>query len=418
MPGDKSVSHRALMFSALCEGEALLRGLTGNADVTATRDCLAQMGIRFESQPDGSLRVHGRRRWEAPPHLLDCRNSGTSMRLLAGILSAQPFGSVLSGDVSLCKRPMGRIIKPLGQMGAHINSFMDNGLPPLVIQPTEGGLHGIAYELPMASAQVKSALMLAGLFADGETRLKEPEASRDHTERLLRHLGADVKTEADGAILLPGRQIDRLQARDLTVPGDPSSAAFFTVAALGVPGSSIRLENLCLNPGRIGLFEALKRVGADIRYENQRLRHEEPVGDVIVQASVLKGDLHIAAGEVPALVDEIPVLAAAALFLEGTLTVSGAEELRHKESDRIQTLAEELGKLGVNVAVQPDGFVIAQDPARRLGTPVAPLESHHDHRIAMMLRTVNRIMDSELWPMHGEEWTDVSFPGFREMLYR
>lgn len=416
IPGDKSISHRVLMLSALASGRSTLRNVFYNADVAATRDCLRQLGVGIEEVSPAETRVIGRGLLEAPENVLDCRNSGTSMRLLAGILAAQPFGSVLTGDASLCRRPMQRIITPLNRMGGRIGSLLEEGFAPLAIEPATDGLHGIAYELPMASAQVKSALLLAGLYAQGETRLREPGHSRDHTERLLRHLGVTLHT-ADGALILPGGQIETLPAGTLSVPGDPSSAAFFAVAALCIPGSCIRMPGICLNPGRIGLFEALKRVGADIRYENERLEAGEPVGDVVVQASALKGDLVITAAEVPALIDEIPLLIAAGLFLTGTLTITGAEELRHKESDRLAAMASELGKLGAPVEVLPDGLILSGPLAENLHAPVQPLESHHDHRVAMVLATLNRIMDPERWPLQGAAWMDVSFPGFEQVMF-
>ena len=425
MPGDKSISHRTLIFGALGQGESRIRGLSGNADVLATRDCLTALGVPVITDGE-EIRIgspDGYRDWRAPQGELDCMNAGTAMRLLSGLLVAQPFASVLTGDASLRKRPMGRVIEPLSLMGANIEGSpcegkTGNQFAPLSIgAASASGLRGIAYNLPVASAQVKSAILLAGLFAEGETRLTEPAASRDHTERMFAALGITLQIDGD-TCRLPGGQIDQLQASDFLVPGDPSSAAFFVVAALCIPGSSIRLPDINLNPGRTGLIDALKTVGADIRIENERLVCGEPLGDLVVNASELKGKLRIAGDLVPALIDEIPILAVIGVFLNGQLIVQNAEELRHKESDRIETVVNELAKLGIPVAATPDGFVMEGPLTGKVQAPSAVLSSHHDHRIAMMLRVLNRAVSTEDWPMDGEEWTSVSFPGFRELLYR
>jgi 3-phosphoshikimate 1-carboxyvinyltransferase len=415
VPGDKSVSHRALMFSAIAQGTSRICGLADNADVLATRQCLEALGTQITEEP-GSLSVQGNALLKQATHPLDAANSGTTIRLMSGILGAQSFTTTIAGDESLSKRPMGRILEPLQKMGIRISSIGGNNFPPLQIDPAPDGLSGIDYRLPIASAQVKSAILLAGLYAQGQTILEEPHPSRDHTERMLRYAGIDLQQNGN-RLILPDQQIHKLRAREWEVPGDSSSAAFLAVAALCIPGSEIRIQNVGLNPGRIGFIEVLRQAGANIQVENEHLACGEPVGDLVVKASALKGDLTITAEQVPALIDELPILSVAGLFVEGSLTVEGAEELRHKESDRIQTMAEEFAKLGYAMETRPDGFRIVGTDFRATA-PQAMLSSHQDHRIAMSLMTLNRIVSgTHRWEMEGREWMNVSFPAFETLLF-
>lgn len=425
VPGDKSISHRALLLSAVSPGESRITGLSRNRDVMATRTCLKTLGLAIRDEGKDVI-VSGRPFFSPPENkgILDAQNSGTTMRLLAGLLCAQPFESRITGDDSLRRRPMKRIIDPLRTMGADISGDRDNRYAPLLIRPAAGGLYGIHYEMPMASAQVKSAVLLAGLYATGDIGIVEPEPSRDHTERMLTYMGAELQYD-DAQIHMKAKQIDRLQPRDWDVPGDPSSAAFLVAAAISIPGSDLLLKNIGLNPYRIGMLTVLKEAGAHIEVKNEHTRCGEPVGDLHVRASSLRGHLHVTAETVPALVDELPILAACALYLNGSLTVTGAEELRLKESDRITALETEFAKLGIDIVATEGGFTVSGNPARDIPPPAETLDAHGDHRIAMALWTLSRIAAARSgkpadWPMgwkiRGEEAMDVSFPGFKDVL--
>lgn len=422
LPGDKSIGHRALLLASLCPGISQIDNLPGNDDVRATRQCLSTLGVGFESLGEGCWRVDAPPRFTQPPEALatlDCLNSGTSMRLLTGLLCTQGLRVTLNGDAGLSRRPMGRIIAPLQQMGAHVSGADGDTRAPIAITPSPHGLHGIDYAMPTASAQVKSALLLAGLFAGGVTRVREPLPTRDHTERMLGYLGVPITRDAaSGALCVTGGSPQRrFSPVDWQVPGDVSSAAFFIVAALLTPDSSLTIRDVGLNPGRTGLIEALNRVGAELALAPTRQACGEPVGDLHVVTRALSGDLVIAAHDVPGMIDELPVLAVAGLFLDGTLTVRGAAELRQKESDRIAALAQELAKLGVAMDTFDDGFCLTGDPQRRLSPPQTPLSAHGDHRIAMALRVLNRIASPQaLWPLEGDAWANVSFPGFQQTL--
>jgi 3-phosphoshikimate 1-carboxyvinyltransferase len=374
IPGDKSISHRAVMLAALADGTSRIDGFLEGADTRATAAIFTRMGVRIEAPSPSRRIVHGVGigGLHAPAGVLDCGNAGTGMRLLAGLLAGQAFDSVLAGDESLSRRPMGRVIEPLSRMGARIEAE-EGGLPPLRIR---GGrrLHGIEFESPVASAQVKSAVLLAGLQAEGESSVREPHPTRDYTERMLSAFGADIEFSPGFARLRGG---PRLRATDVAVPADFSSAAFFIVAATLVPGSTLRLRAVGLNPRRTGLLAALRAMGADIAEERHASHGGEPVADLLVQHAPLRG-ITVPEALVADMIDEFPILAVAAACAEGTTVVSGAAELRVKESDRIAAMADGLRALGGHVEARPDGVLI-EGGALHGGT----ITSLGDHRIAM-----------------------------------
>ncbi len=405
VPGDKSVSHRAIMLGALAEGVTRVTGFLEGEDTRATARVFQQLGVRIDT-PSASERVihgvglHGLSATDAP---LDCGNAGTGMRLLSGALAGQAFDSTLVGDASLSKRPMKRVIEPLARMGAVIDSEA-GGLPPLRVR---GGqpLRGIDYTLPIASAQVKSALLLAGLYADGETVVREPHPTRDYTERMLAAFGWPIEFTPGFARLSGGH---RLRATDINVPADFSSAAFFIVAACIVPGSELRLEAVGMNPRRTGLLTALRRMGADIREENANEQGGEPVADLVVRHAPLHG-AEIGGDLVPDMIDEFPALFVAAACAEGHTVVRDAAELRVKESDRIATMAQGLRTLGIDVEEHPDGATITPGPL--LGGTV---DSHGDHRIAMSFAVAAQRAQGEV-RIGDVANVATSFPGFEEL---
>lgn len=407
VPGDKSISHRSLLFGSLAEGTTEVTGLLGSADVEATRSCLAALGVDIVAGNEaGTVLVHGRGLLglRPPEKTLDCMNSGTTMRLLLGILAGQPFTSRLTGDGSLRRRPMRRVAAPLEKMGAAITLTGGEYAPLSVAGKVP--LSPLDYSLPVASAQLKSALLLAGLFADGTTRLRGEIASRDHTERMLPRFGVAVRLETlpEGAVLsIAGKQ--RLQAARVAVPGDPSAAAFFMVAASLVEGADVVLPGVLLNPTRTGLLQVLRRMGASIDVE-KTASEPEPVGTLRIRPAKLFGTT-IAAAEVPALLDELPVFAIAAARAHGVTTVRGAQELRVKESDRIAELAAGLRAMGCEIETAPDGFTIS-GPQRFSGAVIDP---HGDHRICMAFAVAGLVADSPT-TLLGAECVDVSFPGF------
>ncbi|HEY1139518.1 MAG TPA: 3-phosphoshikimate 1-carboxyvinyltransferase [Lysobacter sp.] len=405
VPGDKSVSHRAVMLGAIAEGTTRIRGFLEGEDTRATARVFAQLGVRIDAPSAGErvvhgVGLHGLRGSGAP---LDCGNAGTGMRLLTGLLAAQPFDSTLIGDESLSKRPMRRVTEPLAAMGALIDSE-PGGLPPLRIH---GGadLRGVETTTAVASAQVKSALLLAGLYADGETIVREPHPTRDYTERMLAAFGWPIEF-APGVARLRGR--DRLTAVDVDVPADFSSAAFFIVAATLVPGSELRIEAVGMNPRRTGLLEALRLMGADIREENRQEQGGEPVADLVVRHAPLHG-IEVPVELVPDMIDEFPILFVAAVCAKGPTVVRGAAELRVKESDRIATMATGLRALGIEVQETPDGAVI--EGGRLRGGSV---ESHGDHRIAMSFAVAAQRTDGEV-RINDVANVATSFPGFVEL---
>ena len=402
IPGDKSISHRAVMLAALADGTSHVEGFLEGADTRATAAIFARMGVRIEA-PSASRRiVHGVGvdGLRAPAGVLDCGNAGTGMRLLSGLLAGQAFDSALAGDASLSRRPMGRVIEPLARMGARIEA-RDGGLPPLRIH---GGrrLHGIDFASPVASAQVKSAVLLAGLYAEGETSVHEPHPTRDYTERMLSAFGADIEFSPGFARLHGGQ---RLRATAIEVPADFSSAAFFIVAATLVPGSQLRLRAVGLNPRRTGLLAALRAMGADISEERHASHGGEPVADLVVCHAALRG---IAVPEVLVadMIDEFPILAVAAACAEGTTVVTGAAELRVKESDRIAAMADGLRTLGIHVETRPDGVLI--EGGTLTGGAVA---SVGDHRVAMAFAVAGQLARGDV-AIADVANVATSFPGF------
>ena len=407
VPGDKSISHRAVMLAAIADGTSRIDGFLEGADTRATADAFAAMSVRID-MPEPSVRiVHGVGidGLKAPQSPLDCGNAGTAMRLLAGLLAGQSFNSTLAGDASLSKRPMQRVIEPLHSMGAHIDS--NQGLPPLQITGGQS-LKGIEYDLPVASAQVKSALLLAGLYAGGETHICEPHPTRDYTERMLQAFGVDV-AYAPGHARLHGGQ--RLRATNVVVPADFSSAAFFIVAASLVAGSDIRIARVGMNPRRIGLLAVLQAMGADIRIENAGDQSGEPIADLIVRHAPLHG-IDVPVRHVADMIDEFPVLFVAAACASGTTRITGAAELRVKESDRIATMAKGLRTLGIRVDEAPDGATIHGGPLHG-----GHVDSHGDHRIAMAFAVAAQCANDEVF-VGDVGNVATSFPGFAETAER
>jgi len=409
VPGDKSISHRAVMLGALAEGDTRIENFLPGADCLSTVRCFKALGVRFSGpEADNTLIVHGRGidALHEPSDVLDAGNSGTTMRLMLGILSGLPFFSVLTGDASLRRRPMARVTAPLKQMGAQIDGRSGGETAPLAIRG--GRLHGINYTSPVASAQVKSALLLAGLFAEGETSITEPARSRDHTERMLQHFGVSPVVEGNTVKITGGR---KLRARPVPVPGDISSAAFLLVAASVVPGSDITINNVGVNPTRDGIIEVLQRMGADITLFNRRFAAGEPVADIRVRAAVLRG-VTVAGEVIPRLIDEIPVLAVAGALAEGETVIRDAAELKVKESNRIAAMVTELGKMGVDIGELPDGLVV-----RGSGRPPtgAVCDSHGDHRVAMAC-AVAGLAARGTTTVRDADCVDVSFPGFTGIL--
>jgi 3-phosphoshikimate 1-carboxyvinyltransferase len=405
MPGDKSISHRAVMLGALAEGKTVVTGLLEAEDVLRTLAAFRQMGVGIRGPKDDRVEIDGvgLRGLRAPTQPLDMGNSGTAMRLMAGILAAQRFDTELIGDASLTRRPMQRVVEPLNAMGATI-SAADGGRPPLYIG---GGrkLHGMRYALPVPSAQVKSAILLAGLYAIGETTVAEPAPTRDHTERMLRTFGYDVET-AGATVRLKGG--GRLRAATLQVPADISSAAFFLVGAAIAPGSQLLLPDVGLNPTRLGVLNILRLMGADVEILDSRTAGTEPVGNLRVTARKLRG-IHIPRDQVPLAIDELPAILIAAACADGETVLSGAEELRVKESDRIAAMAAGLTALGIDVREAPDGMIV-RGGALRGGV----VESHGDHRIAMAFAMAGLAAAGEVTVSDCKN-VDTSFPGFADL---
>jgi len=405
VPGDKSISHRAIMLSALAEGVSRIEGFLEGEDTRATARIFAQMGVRIEAPSLGERVVHGvgLRGLRAPEGVLDCGNSGTAMRLLCGVLAGQAFDSVLTGDESLSKRPMRRVTGPLAQMGAIIETA-EGGVPPLRVRGYQA-LHGIDYASPIASAQVKSAVLLAGLYAEGETAVNEPRPTRDYTERMLSALGWPITFEPGRARLTGGRA---LQAIDIVVPADFSSAAFFIVAASLVPGSELVLRDVGMNPRRTGLLHVLRAMGADIVEENRHEAGGEPVADLVVRHAELRG-IEVPVEHVADMIDEFPALFVAAACAEGVSTIRGAGELRVKESDRIAVMATGLRALGIRIDETPDGAVI-EGGALDGGA----VESHGDHRCAMAFAVAGAVARGVI-TIRDCANVATSFPGFVEL---
>ena len=398
LPGDKSISHRALMLGAMADGDSHLRGLSAGADVASTAACLRALGVEIEA---GRVRGSGMKGLRAAARPLDCGNSGTTMRLLAGLLAAQPFESELGGDASLSRRPMDRVVEPLARMGARAS------WPPLRVGGGPG-LYGIEYETPVASAQVKSAILLAGLYAGGVTEVVETIPTRDHTERMLRAMGADVKTSRGRSAVVFA---ERLAPLDLDVPGDLSAASFWLVAGGLVPGSRLRMTGVGLNPTRTAFLELLRRAGFAISVAAAGESGGEPVGTVEVGGGSELRPITLEGGDAAEMIDELPVLAVAATQLPGTSRISGAAELRVKESDRIAAMAESLTAMGADITATDDGWII-RGPRPLEG---ARVQSHADHRVAMAMAVAGMIADGDT-DVEGADCVEISYPGFFDQL--
>lgn len=416
VPGDKSITHRALMFSAAARGESRLRGLLPGADCRSTASVLRALGCDVPDLPaDGSeIRVHGRgiEAWTAPAEWLDCGNSGTTARLMMGLLASRPFVSMLTGDDSLRARPMRRITEPLARMGARFNEAGALGCLP--IEVVGGPLHSIDYVSPKASAQIKSAVLLAGLGAGVPVSVTEPMLSRDHTERLLEALGETVETvDADAGVRIHLRPSGcPLPPLEVEVPGDPSSAAFLIALALLADGGELHIRNVCINPTRTGFFRLVERMGGRIGMENARTAGGEPVADLVIRPASLRG-IEVVGGEVPDAIDEIPMLAVLAARAQGETRITGAGELRVKETDRIAAVAGNLRAIGVEAEELEDGIVVRGTEGPLAGR----VQAFHDHRIAMAFGVLGAQPGNAIEVDHPDV-VDVSFPGFWELLRR
>lgn len=407
IPGDKSISHRSIMFGAIAKGTTEIHNFLQGADCLSTIACFREMGVAVDN--DGSrVFVHGNglRGLKKPQSILDCGNSGTTTRLISGILAAQDFPVTLTGDASIQKRPMKRIMEPLSRMGANIRSIRGDGCAPLEI--TGSPLHGIHYQSPVASAQVKSAILLAGLYADGETRVTEPFVSRNHTELMLSCFGAQVRTEDTTAIIQPANE---LFGQHIVVPGDISSAAFFLAAGLMIPNSEILLRGVGINPTRDGMIRVCQAMGGDLTLSNVN-RQGEPTADILVRSSQLKGTV-IEGAIIPTLIDELPMIAAMACFARGDTIIRDASELKVKESNRIEVMVRNLSAMGADVEETRDGMVIHG------GKPLhgAVIDSRLDHRIAMTFAVTGSVADGET-EILGAECVHISYPGFYDDLAR
>jgi 3-phosphoshikimate 1-carboxyvinyltransferase len=409
VPGDKSISHRAILHNAIAEGEARIENLGPGDDVRTSAACMRALGVDIQEIDRCTYVVRGRgpSGLAEPDDVLDAGNSGTTARLLTGILAAQPFLTIMTGDESLRSRPMDRVIDPLRAMGANALGRRGDDYLPMAIRG--GDLRGIEYVLPMASAQVKSCLLLAGAFADGVTRLTEPSASRDHTERLLAAQGADIRVDGLDIAIRGGEE---LRTVDIVVPGDTSAAAFWVVAACIHPDAEVTVTNVGLSNGRTGFLDVLHDMGANVRLENRRVIGGEAVGDITARSSRLHG-VAIGGDLIPRLIDEAPILALAACFAEGTTVISDAQELRYKESDRIAVVVEELTKLGAQIDEQPDGMAITG--TRRLAGGEG--DSHKDHRMAMALAIAALVADEPVTVAQAGSVT-ISYPSFWDDLER
>ncbi len=409
VPGDKSISHRAVMLGAIAEGDTTIKGLLKGEDNMATLKAFRQMGVRIDEHKNGIVAIQGKglHGLQEPDDVIDTGNSGTTIRLLTGLLSGQEFFSVLTGDQYLRKRPMKRVVEPLSLMGAKIFGRENGNKAPLAIVGSK--LKGITYNSPVASAQVKSAILLAGLFADGITTVTEPTLSRDHTERMLAYFGAEVKRNGT-TVSIKGEQ--KLVGKEIEVPGDISSAAFFMVAALITKNSELLIKNVGINPTRTGIIDILQAMGGDLKIVNQREISGEPVGDIMIKSSKLKG-IEIKGGIIPRAIDELPIVVIAAAFAEGTTKIRDAKELRVKESDRIETMATHLKELGIQVTEFDDGMdIVGGRPKAAQG---AIFNSHCDHRVAMSMLVAGLATDKGV-QVFDIDCIDTSFPGFMELL--
>lgn len=409
VPGDKSISHRAVMFGALAEGTTEVTNFLQGADCLSTIRCFRQLGIEIDNNTsENKVMIRGKGLYglHKPNSILDVENSGTTMRLISGILSGQDFTATLIGDESIQKRPMGRIINPLKRMGADILSAKNNNCAPLLINSStrqRTGLQGIHYNSPVASAQIKSCVLLAGLYAEGETSVTEPSLSRNHTELMLSQFGATLHSNENTATILPK---PHLVGRNISVPGDISSAAYFIAAGLLVPNSELLIKNVGINPTRDGIIKVCKQMGADITLENVIDNGGEPVADILVRHSELHG-IEIGGSIIPTLIDEIPMLAILACFAKGTTTIKDAAELKVKESNRIDLMVENLTKMGADITATEDGMIIHGGKTLHCAT----IESKSDHRIAMSFAIANLMTKGEV-DIKDAHCADISYPNF------
>lgn len=405
IPSDKSISHRAVMFSSIAQGECIIRNFSSGADCHSTLNLFKNLGVNIEFLDEKTLKINSS--GVLHPSLdsvYDCGNSGTTMRLVSGILAGQSFNSMLVGDLSLSKRPMKRIIEPLTLMGADITS--ENGHAPLKIVGEK--LHGIVYPSKLASAQVKSCILLAGLNAEGKTTVSEPYTSRNHTENLFKYLDANIHIDGTSVTVEPSKLI----AKNIDIVGDISSAAFFIVAGLIVPNSDFTIKNVGLNHTRSGIIDIAKRMGGNIEILNKSTVSGEEVGDIRVKYTENLKSTVIEGEDIPRLIDELPVIAVLASQANGETIVRNAEDLRNKESDRIKCLVEELSKIGIKIEERQDGFIVRGKESIEGG---AELESYHDHRLAMSYYIAGLIAKNEI-AINGFEWTKISFPEFEELI--
>lgn len=408
IPGDKSVSHRSVMFGSIAKGTTEVHNFLQGADCLSTISCFQKMGVAIKRTGDRVvIQGNGLRGLKQPDGILDCGNSGTTTRLISGILAAQDFSVTLTGDASIQKRPMKRIMDPLSLMGADIRSVHNNGCAPLAITGTS--LHGIHYPSPVASAQVKSAILLAGLYADSETRVTEPYVSRNHTELMLSCFGADVHTEHTTAVIQPAKE---LYGTRILVPGDISSAAFFIAAGLMIPNSELLIQNVGINPTRDGILHVCRDMGASITLMNPKSGDGEPVADILVKTSSLHGAV-VGGAIIPTLIDELPMIAAMACLAEGDTVIKDAAELKVKESNRIDVMVRNLTAMGADVEETADGMIIHG------GKPLhgAVIDSKLDHRIAMTFAIAGCCAEGET-EILGAECVDISYPGFYQDLNR
>lgn len=409
VPGDKSISHRAVMLGSIADGVTEVEGFLEGEDNLATIEAFKNMGVGIKKKSNGTIVIHGvgLNGLKEPDDVIDAKNSGTTTRLLMGLLSGQSFFSVITGDDSLRRRPMKRVAEPLRKMGAHIDGRVGGEYLPVSI--TGARLKGITYKTPIASAQLKSALLLAGLYAEGETIIEEPEKSRDHTERMLKFFGADIETKGN---IVRIKKTKALKGSHIKVPGDISSAAFFMVASAITKGSELTIRGVGINPTRCGIISILKKMGAGVEIANNDGK-DEPSADIIVKSAKLKG-INIEAKELLPAIDEFPVICVAAAFADGVTEIRGATELRVKESDRIKAMSESLGAIGVKTEEKKDGLIIHGIGAGKTAKG-GTIDSRGDHRIAMALAIAGLKTDNGV-TIEGSECVDVSFPGFFALL--
>lgn len=410
IPSDKSLSHRAVILGSICGGNVQVNNFSSGADCKNSANVIKNLGIDIEYVSDNRIIIKGKglKGYIEPNSILDAGNSGTTIRLMLGLLSGCNIYSVITGDESLRSRPMARVIEPLKKMGAKIFARNNNRLAPVSI--VGGNLIGINYDIPIASAQVKSCLLLAGMYAEGATVITEPAKSRDHTERMLRYLGADLYEE-DLKITI--KKQNDLEPKEISIVGDISSAAFFMVGASIVDGSSIKLTNVGINPTRSGIIKVLQNMGSDITIVNQQKISGEPVGDIIINSARLKSTT-IDGNIIPTLIDEIPVIAVAAAYAEGTTIIKNAEDLRNKECDRLSAISLELTKMGALIEETSDGLIINGQKSLK---GACECDSHHDHRIAMSI-AIAALGADEPVVINNAGWIKISFPNFIEFLDR